>query len=73
MNIERNNDGTTRSKDIWKFPEDLHHANYLLNEAYKKIEALEEKIISLEERVPKTYPDVNFLNYLNRKRVLVCL
>lgn len=57
--------------DFWKFPGDLDHANYLLNEAYKKIEALEEKIISLEGRVPKTYPDVNFLNYLNRKRILI--
>lgn len=55
----------------WRFPEDIDHASYLLNEAYKKIEALEEKIISLEGRVPKTYPDVNFLNYLKRKRVLV--
>lgn len=49
----------------------MEHADYLLNEAYKKIAALEEKIISLEGRVPKTYPDVNFLNYLKRKRILV--
>lgn len=61
------------STDKWKFPEDLDHASYLLNEAYKKIEALEDKIISLEGRVPKTYPDVNFLNYLKRKRILVWL
>ncbi|XP_030761272.1 UDP-glucuronic acid decarboxylase 1-like [Sitophilus oryzae] len=58
-------------KNLWKFPEDVNHANYLLNEAYRKIEALEEKIISLEGRVPKTYPDVNFLNYLKRKRILI--
>lgn len=58
-------------KDIWKFPDDLEHANYVLNEAYKKIDALEGKIISLEGRVPKTYPDVNFLNYINRKRILI--
>lgn len=59
------------STDKWKFPEDLDHASYLLNEAYRKIEALEDKIISLEGRVPKTYPDVNFLNYLKRKRILI--
>ncbi|KAF7269207.1 UDP-glucuronic acid decarboxylase 1-like [Rhynchophorus ferrugineus] len=69
--IQGNTDETTESKDNWKYPEDLHHANYLLNEAYKKIEALEQKIISLEGRVPKTYPDVNFLNYLKRKRILI--
>ncbi|XP_060518347.1 UDP-glucuronic acid decarboxylase 1 [Cylas formicarius] len=61
----------TGSTETWKFPEDVKHANYLLNEAYRKIEALEEKIILLEGRVPKTYPDVNFLNYLTRKRILV--
>ncbi|CAH1117390.1 unnamed protein product [Phaedon cochleariae] len=53
------------------FPDDINHATQLLNEASNKIEALEEKIISLEGRVPKTYPDVKFLNYLNRKRILV--
>lgn len=56
-----------------RFPEDVKHATYLLNEAYKKIEILEEKIMSLEGRMPKTYPDVRFLNYLNRKRILVCI
>lgn len=56
-----------------RFPEDVKHATFLLNEAYKKIENLEEKIMSLEGRMPKTYPDVRFLNYLNRKRILVCI
>ncbi|CAG9771889.1 unnamed protein product [Ceutorhynchus assimilis] len=68
---EQNDNETTKTTEKWKFPEDLDHANYLLNEAYRKIEVLEEKIISLEGRVPKTYPDVNFLNYLNRKRILI--
>lgn len=56
-----------------RFPEDVQQATYLLNEAYKKIETLEEKIMSLEGRMPKTYPDVRFLNYLSRKRILVCI
>lgn len=50
----------------------MKHATYILNEAYKKIETLEDKIMSLEGRMPKTYPDVQFLNYLSRKRILVC-
>ncbi|KAG5869556.1 hypothetical protein JTB14_002301 [Gonioctena quinquepunctata] len=58
-------------KNEMSFPAEVKRATSLLNEAYQKIEALEEKIISLEARVPKTYPDVSFLNYLNRKRVLV--
>lgn len=56
-----------------KFPEDIKQATSLLNDAYKKIETLEEKIMSLEGRMPKTYPDVRFLNYLNRKRILVSI
>lgn len=54
-----------------KFPEDIKQATNLLNDAYKKMETLEEKIMSLEGRMPKTYPDVHFLNYLGRKRILV--
>ncbi|ENN77320.1 UDP-glucuronic acid decarboxylase 1 [Dendroctonus ponderosae] len=71
LNNSGRNDGDQAETSHWKFPEDLDHADYLLNEAYKKIAALEEKIISLEGRVPKTYPDVNFLNYLKRKRILI--
>lgn len=56
-----------------KFPEDVKQATSLLNDAYKKIETLEEKILSLEGRMPKTYPDIRFLNYLHRKRILVRL
>lgn len=66
-NIEKNYE----SAEL-RFPEDVKQATFLLNEAYRKIETLEEKILSLEGRMPKTYPDVRFLNYLNRKRVLVC-
>lgn len=51
----------------------MKQATNLLNEAYQKIETLEEKIISLEGRMPKTYPDVRFLNYLDRRRILVCI
>ncbi|XP_028132045.1 UDP-glucuronic acid decarboxylase 1 [Diabrotica virgifera virgifera] len=54
-----------------KFPDEVKRATYLLNEAFSKIEALEGKIISLEGRVPKTYPDVKFLNYMQRKRILI--
>ncbi|XP_011496506.1 PREDICTED: UDP-glucuronic acid decarboxylase 1, partial [Ceratosolen solmsi marchali] len=46
-----------------------------LQEARNKIRELEEKLkyieVKLENRVPKNYPLVTFLNYKNRKRVLV--
>ncbi|CAG9839725.1 unnamed protein product [Diabrotica balteata] len=58
-------------KAALKIPDEVKRATYLLNEASSKIEALEEKIISLEGRVPKTYPDVKFLNYMQRKRILI--
>lgn len=54
----------------------LPHHNYLnkdvaIKEAEDRIEELEEKIDVLEARLPKTYPDVKFQNYLSRKRILV--
>nr|XP_023028415.1 UDP-glucuronic acid decarboxylase 1-like [Leptinotarsa decemlineata] len=58
-------------EDELNLPVDIKLATSLLNDAHRKIEALEEKILSLESRVPKTYQDVKFLNYLNRKRILV--
>ena len=46
-----------------------------LQEAKNKIRELEEKLkfieAKLENRSPKTYPAVKFLNYKNRKRILV--
>lgn len=36
-----------------------------------KIKELEFKIQLLEDRIPKKYPDVTYLNYKNRKRILV--
>uniref|UniRef100_U5EXQ8 UDP-glucuronic acid decarboxylase 1 n=1 Tax=Corethrella appendiculata TaxID=1370023 RepID=U5EXQ8_9DIPT len=42
-----------------------------LNQAYKRIDLLESKIKELERRIPKKHPDVRFLNYKNRKRILI--
>lgn len=42
-----------------------------LNEAKLRILELEEKIKLLEVRIPKAKIDVKFLNYKNRKRILV--
>lgn len=42
-----------------------------LNDARKRLRSLEVKIKSLENRMAKKYPDVLFLNYKNRKRILV--
>lgn len=42
-----------------------------LDEASLRIRDLEDKINILESRVPKHYPEVKFLNYLTRKRILV--
>lgn len=43
-----------------------------LREAKERLRQLEMKIEMLENRLSKKYPDVNFLNYKNRKRILVC-
>lgn len=42
-----------------------------LNEAKQRLRLLEMKIQTLENRLAKKYPDVVFLNYKNRKRILV--
>ncbi|KAJ6636231.1 UDP-glucuronic acid decarboxylase 1 [Pseudolycoriella hygida] len=36
-----------------------------------KVKELELKLKSLEDRIPKKYPDVKYLNYKNRKRILI--
>lgn len=47
-------------------------AKYLeLQIAQSKINELEYKIQQLEDRIPRKYPDVTYLNYKNRKRILV--
>lgn len=42
-----------------------------LEAADKKIRELEKRIAELEDRLPKKYDRVKFLNYQNRKRILV--
>lgn len=42
-----------------------------LPEARRRIQELESRLQDLEARVPKRFPDVKFLNYRQRKRVLV--
>lgn len=44
-----------------------------LAETKLKIIELERKIQLLENRIPKKFPDVAYLNYKNRKRILVCI
>lgn len=42
-----------------------------LQDAQRKIVELEYKIKELEHRIPRKYPDVTYLNYKNRKRILI--
>lgn len=42
-----------------------------LRVAQVRIKQLEERIAELENRLPKKYDEVKFLNYQNRKRILV--
>jgi hypothetical protein len=42
-----------------------------IHDARKRIEELERKIQELEKRFPQRFPDVKFLNYRARKRILV--
>lgn len=49
--------------------------NYLKKElasANYKIEQLQKKMQGFEERIRKPYPNVKYLNYRSKKRILVC-
>lgn len=70
-NILKSSIGEDAGSKKHQFTDSLEHSNYLLDQAARKIEKLEEKILQLESRVPKTYPDVRFRNYLSRKRILI--
>ncbi|KAK9752054.1 GDP-mannose 4,6 dehydratase [Popillia japonica] len=62
------NTQTTQTKELFKNVDHLHIA---LKQAYEKIEDLEFKLSRFETTVSKRYPEVKFLNYLRRKRVLI--
>ncbi|XP_068904833.1 UDP-glucuronic acid decarboxylase 1 [Tenebrio molitor] len=53
------------------YQEEILYNKQLLKHTAERIHELENKIFALESRVPKTYPDVKFLNYLTRKRILI--
>lgn len=51
------------------------HGSYdvqnVLRKAEQRIKMLEKKIQELEKRLPVEFQEVNFLNYQNKKRILV--
>lgn len=65
----RINDNVYEEKE--KLLEELQNSKYILSNAAEKIKQLEDKLVILQSKVPKTYPDVKFLNYLSRKRILI--
>ncbi|XP_044750568.1 UDP-glucuronic acid decarboxylase 1 [Coccinella septempunctata] len=50
---------------------DIKNNEQMLLAAAKRIQELEEKIAILEKQIPRIYPDVRYLNYLSRKRILI--
>lgn len=59
------------SRDNQDTDSDLSSSYNELNDARHRLRLLEMKIKTLENRIAKKYPDVLFLNYKNRKRILV--
>lgn len=49
------------------------HEIQSLQETQKNIKELTKKIKELEKRIPQRYPDVKYLNYRSRKRILVSI
>lgn len=50
---------------------DIKNNKQVLLTASKRLKELEEKIAILEKQIPRIFPDVRYLNYLSRKRILV--
>lgn len=48
-----------------------HRHTNELRDAQKRIKELEQKLEMLERRIPKKHPLVTYLNYKNRRRILV--
>lgn len=51
--------------------DDLDEANKRIAELEKKINELSSLVKQIGASIPKKYPDVTFLNYKNRKRILI--
>lgn len=64
LDIEKNLDESLIDNDVI-----LRNPN--MDEDSKRIKHLERKIKQLESRIPKQFPDVKFLNYRSRKRILI--
>lgn len=59
------------SAKVYPSDSELQSKYWELQEAQRKIRDLEVKIQQLEDRIPRKYPDVTYLNYKNRKRILI--
>lgn len=53
--------------------ENLESTKQELQDAKARLELLEQKLAVLEGRIPQKYPDVEYLGYKDRKRILVCI
>ena len=69
-NIHDNNNNLAAKRNFHA-ENDLDSKYSELIEAQLKIKQLELKIQELEDRIPRKYPDVTYLNYKNRKRILI--
>ncbi|KAI4464288.1 udp-glucuronic acid decarboxylase-related [Holotrichia oblita] len=57
-----------QTKELFK---NVDHLRNALKQAYEQIEDLEFKLSRFETSVSRRYPEVKFLNYLTRKRILI--
>lgn len=65
------------SQELWYLKKKEKDENIIdvtgLEEAKERIRQLEAKLLSLDARIPKGFPDVKFLSYRAKKRILVSL
>lgn len=69
---ENGDEKSTASSLTIKEPINIKKIKHL-DEALLKIQELEMRLKDIEFRIPKKYPEVKFLNYKDRKRILVSL
>lgn len=53
--------------------DNLESTKQELHDAKARLELLEQKLAVLEGRIPQKFPDVEYLGYKDRKRILVCI
>lgn len=69
--IKRVENGVVPSHPVAEKQIGMNHPVTTLDEAALRIQELEDRLKEIEYRIPKKYPEIKFLTYKDRKRILI--